>query len=170
MRKSIVALVALAIALTGCGGESAPPGDSAGATTAPPVATAAPPAPADTPAPTVPATTPAPTTATPATGDTGDTAAGDPAPTPDGADTAGAGTAVTIEGFAFAPSQVDVTVSGEVTWTNRDSVSHTVKFDDRESSGLIASDDTFALTFSEPGSYDYVCELHADMSGTVVVE
>jgi plastocyanin len=57
-----------------------------------------------------------------------------------------------------------------VTWTNEDSVPHTVtaRTDDFDS-GMMQNGDTFSLTFDEPGTFDYFCAIHPSMTGTVTV-
>lgn len=56
-----------------------------------------------------------------------------------------------------------------VEWMNTDSAGHTIKLDGVESSGVVKTDQRFAHTFAEPGTVDYRCELHSDMTGTVTV-
>lgn len=46
----------------------------------------------------------------------------------------------------------------------------TVGADGSFSSGLFNPGQSFTLTFSEPGTYNYVCNIHPGMSGTIVVE
>jgi len=36
-------------------------------------------------------------------------------------------------------------------------------------SGTLATGDSFTFTFDEPGTYTYFCELHPQMTGTIVV-
>lgn len=81
-------------------------------------------------------------------------------------------TAVTIQGFAFDPPAIDVPVGGSVTWTNQDNVPHTATGLDREAlqSGAIAFDQSFTQTFDTAGTYEYFCEFHPNMEGSIVVE
>ncbi len=81
-------------------------------------------------------------------------------------------TAVTIEGFAFNPATIEIGVGDSVTWTNNDGSPHTVTQSPSGSgfqSGPIASGGTFTQTFDAPGTFEYFCEFHANMTGTVVV-
>jgi plastocyanin len=55
-----------------------------------------------------------------------------------------------------------------VTWTNDDTVTHTVKFADSESSGM-ASGASYTKKFDTPGTYVYHCGIHPSMTGTVEV-
>ena len=77
---------------------------------------------------------------------------------------------VDIRDLAFNPTPITVTVGTTVTWTNNDTVDHTVtstsgptSFD----SGVIRPGETFSFTFTEAGTYDYHCTLHSSMRGQV---
>jgi plastocyanin len=81
------------------------------------------------------------------------------------------GDAVSIEGFAFQPDGLEVPTGTEVTWTNGDPEAHTVTaaggvFD----SGPIDPGGSFSHTFTEAGTYDYICSIHPSMTGTVTVD
>lgn len=75
----------------------------------------------------------------------------------------------------FQPAQLQVAAGTTVTWTNQDSVPHTVTAGTRDNpSGLFDSGNvdpggTFTFTFADPGTYDYFCSIHANMDGTVTV-
>ena len=78
---------------------------------------------------------------------------------------------VEIRDFAFNPPELTVQPGTVVTWTNGDSVAHTVQADD----GSFASPEldtgaTFSFTFNEPGTFPYICGIHTSMHGTIVVE
>ena len=91
-------------------------------------------------------------------------AAGTPVPTRQGPD------AVDITNFAFAPLTLTVPLGATVTWTNRDEEPHTVVAGDGtfHSPGM-GTGGTYSFTFTNVGSYDYVCSIHPFMHGTVVV-
>ncbi|HEV2124382.1 MAG TPA: cupredoxin family copper-binding protein, partial [Chloroflexota bacterium] len=98
-----------------------------------------------------------------------DTTAGQDASPP--ADEAAA-SEVTVEivDFEYAPDPVEITAGFTVTWVNRDSVPHTATGDGGSfQSGTLRTDESFSSTFDEPGTYEYFCEFHANMSGTVIV-
>jgi plastocyanin len=88
------------------------------------------------------------------------------------ADTAAAAqVAVSIVNFAYDPNPVTVNVGDTITWTNNDGVPHTVTANDGSfQSGTLQPGQTFSFTFTAPGSIDYHCEFHANMSGQVVVQ
>ncbi len=76
----------------------------------------------------------------------------------------------TIAGNAFAPSPVALTAGQTVTFTNNDSVSHTVTLDDGScDTGPITGGASAGLTFSAAGSYPFHCAIHPSMTGTVEV-
>ena len=78
--------------------------------------------------------------------------------------------AVTITGFAFKPATLDVAVGTTVTWTNQDSVGHTVTADDASfDSGTVNGGTTFSQVFSTAGTFAYHCKIHSSMHGTITV-
>ncbi len=80
-----------------------------------------------------------------------------------------ASAAVTIVDFAFEPASVTIPRGSTVTWTHAGSAPHTVTggFGD---SGTLASGQVFSHTFTEAGTFDYVCQFHPQMTGQIVVE
>jgi plastocyanin len=92
-------------------------------------------------------------------------AAGDPGSTADGKSAA-----VNIADQAFAPNEVTVVKGAKVTWTNSDAAAHTVAAKDQSwSSDLLPTGATFDHVFDTPGRFEYVCTLHPNMTGTIVV-
>ena len=100
----------------------------------------------------------------------------------------------------FVPQRINIPVGGTVTWRNRTAVPHTVTFNIQSApSNFVAAlptvpsggfsgagfansgffgvgpesvvGETFSLRFTQAGTYNYICLLHADqgMVGTVVV-
>lgn len=80
---------------------------------------------------------------------------------------------VAITDFAYSPATITVKAGTAVTWTNQDSVMHTVTTEDGApvsfDSGNFGQGETYSFTFEEPGTYDYYCIPHPYMKGTVVV-
>jgi plastocyanin len=74
---------------------------------------------------------------------------------------------VTIQAFQFTPALVTIEVGDTVSWTNNDFVAHNVS-GGMFSSGNFASG-TFSHTFTEAGSFPYICTLHSGMEATVAV-
>jgi plastocyanin len=84
--------------------------------------------------------------------------------------TSGGRGAVGVQNSAFSPPTVAVKVGEQVTWTFRDSFSHTVTADDGSfDSGRKSGDATFDHTFAKAGAFTYKCTIHSSMTGTVNV-
>jgi plastocyanin len=83
---------------------------------------------------------------------------------------AGTSHTVTIDGTRYMPEAVTVKRGDSVTWINKDPFPHTATsgkaFDSRE----IAGGKSWKRTFPKAGRYDYICTLHPNMKGTIVVE
>ena len=76
-----------------------------------------------------------------------------------------------IKEFKYTPATVTVPVGATVRWINRDEEPHTVtSASGAFSSAGLVHDDTFAQTFTKPGTYTYFCALHPHMKATVVVK
>jgi plastocyanin len=76
----------------------------------------------------------------------------------------------TIKGFSFQPDVLKVKVGAKVTWTNDDTVAHTVTADTNSfASGNLQPGGSFSFTFTRPGTYAYHCSIHPSMHGSVVV-
>jgi plastocyanin len=78
---------------------------------------------------------------------------------------------VAISGFAFDPNTLTIPKGATVIWTNMDSAPHNIVSDtgDEINSATFSKGETFAHTFSTPGTYAYHCGVHPSMKGTVVV-
>jgi len=80
------------------------------------------------------------------------------------------GNTVTISNFSFSPATLTVSVDATVTWTNKDSVTHTIVSDTGVfDSGNMARNASFSYTFNTAGTYTYHCGPHPIMKGTIVV-
>jgi len=90
---------------------------------------------------------------------------------PSASSNSGQAVAVSIKDFNFG-DPLDVAVGTTVTWTNEDSVPHTVTQDGSGGfqSGKIDPGGTFSFTFDQAGTFDYHCEYHANMKSTVTVK
>jgi plastocyanin len=90
----------------------------------------------------------------------------------------GGGTTVTMKNIQFQPNQVTVKAGDTITFRNDEAVPHDVKKDkgpgpDFESGpqGGMNEGDTYKLTLKKPGTYDYICRVHAPgMAGTITVK
>ncbi|MGI8406755.1 MAG: cupredoxin domain-containing protein [Thermomicrobiales bacterium] len=79
---------------------------------------------------------------------------------------------VDIKNLAFSPSTITIPVGGTITWTNHDSTYHTVTAQDRKvlQSGTMNPGASYTQTFKKAGTYEYFCEFHANMKGTIIVK
>jgi plastocyanin len=89
----------------------------------------------------------------------------------------GGGAGVTMQNIQFDPSDVTIKAGETVTWTNAEGVPHDVdktsgpgpQFSSGPEGGMMEGD-TFAQTFDQAGTYEYVCRVHAPgMAGTIEV-
>jgi plastocyanin len=81
-------------------------------------------------------------------------------------------TDVLIEGFAFDPPHIQVTVGDTVTFTQgADTEPHTATADDDSFDTDVLADEGEAadITFDEAGVFPYFCEIHPEMLGQVTV-
>jgi plastocyanin len=76
---------------------------------------------------------------------------------------------------AFNPNPIKIKAGGTVTWTNDDSMPHTVtsgknsKPDGTFDSKTLAQGKIFSYKFEKVGEYSYYCQIHPNMVGTVGV-
>jgi uncharacterized protein (TIGR03118 family) len=80
--------------------------------------------------------------------------------------------ALNISNFTFIPDPVTITSGSTLVWTNQDGATHTVVADDGssfKSSGL-ATNGTFSVQLTTPGTYPYHCSIHPFMKGTITVK
>ena len=132
------------VTVTGGGGDGGGGGETATPTTTQP--------PTTQPPTTTPPTTTAPTTTAPVPG-------GSASPE-----------TIAIVDFDYDPASRSVPVGTTVRWVNEGEIPHTVTseaggFD----SGLIVAGAESVRTFAEPGTFDYLCTLHPEMTGTITV-
>jgi len=102
----------------------------------------------------------------------------DKASTTSGSQASGGGSAqakaeVDIKDFKFVSEAVKVKAGGTVTFANADSAKHNAQTEN-DADGAFNTDDLLqgdskAVTFDEPGTYDYYCVYHRFMTGTVEV-
>jgi plastocyanin len=79
---------------------------------------------------------------------------------------------VRIINFEFKPQTIVVKPGTKVTWTNEDTSIHDIK--DTSPLGIpqskdLSKGDTFSATYSQPGTYTYICGIHQYMTGSVQV-
>ena len=75
-----------------------------------------------------------------------------------------------IKNVAYLQQRLQVTVGTTVEWTNNDPMPHTVTATDKSfDSRLINPGKTFRYTFTRTGTFNFFCQPHPFMKGTVVV-
>lgn len=78
---------------------------------------------------------------------------------------------IEIKGFAFTPTNITIKVGTKVTWTNNDSVPHTVTSDNSNilNSATLPAGGTYSFTFNDLGTFPYHCSIHPMMKAQIVV-
>lgn len=77
-------------------------------------------------------------------------------------------TEVAVEDYHFSSPVIQVDAGTTVTWTWEGDQPHDVAFDDGTASATQESG-TWTRRFDTPGSYEYLCRIHPEMRGRVVV-
>jgi FtsP/CotA-like multicopper oxidase with cupredoxin domain len=89
------------------------------------------------------------------------------------ADPALAGALVTMTDNRYTPASLTVPAGTTVAWTNQGANVHTItSLDGLFDSGAVKPGDSFAYTFTRPGTYRYICRQHLlnGMVGTITVQ
>jgi plastocyanin len=74
--------------------------------------------------------------------------------------------------YAFVPAQLSLPRGSTVTWTNGGSDGHDVTGSGPGGdwrSGPLAPGDRYWRSFDLPGTFDYVCSIHPEMRGQIVI-
>jgi plastocyanin len=78
---------------------------------------------------------------------------------------------IVIKDFMFGPASLTVKTGTRVTWVNRDDEPHTIaSATGLYRSGALDTGGEFHFTFEQPGTYHYMCTIHPQMLGTIIVE
>lgn len=95
-------------------------------------------------------------------------------------ETATAGTTIEMKNSMYSPNKLEVAAGTTVTWVNKelfDTTLHSIMANDGKTfnsrdtfSSDLKKDETFSYTFNTPGTYEYHCEQHPFMKGTVIVK
>ena len=93
-----------------------------------------------------------------------------PTPAPPAPAPVSGSTAVDIVDLAFEPADVQVTTGTTVTWSNTGVAPHSATAKDGSfDSGILETGGSFEHTFTAPGTFAYLCQVHPDMTGTIEV-
>jgi plastocyanin len=80
------------------------------------------------------------------------------------------GKSVVIKNFAFAPKTLTVAAGTKLGVTNADGTQHTLTANNGAfDTGVLASGKHAVVTLNQAGTYRYHCNIHQNMTGTVVV-
>jgi plastocyanin len=83
---------------------------------------------------------------------------------------AASSTGVTMKNFAFNPASSSIHVGDTITWTNQDAIAHTATAKDGSfDTGQLSQGKSGSHTFTQAGTFAYICSIHPNMHGTVVV-
>ncbi len=78
---------------------------------------------------------------------------------------------VFMDGTKFNPSSLTISSGTTITWTNKESSTHTVTSDKGTfESGDMMKSKTFSFTFTTAGTFAYHCKHHSGMTGSVTVQ
>ena len=79
---------------------------------------------------------------------------------------------VQIKNFAFNPATTNVSAGDTVTWVNLDPTAHRVHWTGNQfpDSADLQQSQAYAVTFTVPGAYGYICGIHPQMQGVVNVQ
>ncbi len=77
---------------------------------------------------------------------------------------------VTIADFHFSPATTTIHVGDTITWSNSGPSSHTATARNGSfNTGILKKGQSASHTFTQPGTYSYICQIHTFMHGTIVV-
>src|SRR5687768_18184214 len=78
---------------------------------------------------------------------------------------------VAIRGFVFDPDTIRVQLGDTVVWRNYDFAPHTATADGKSfDSGQLAANASWTLVTTAVGEQPYICALHPNMKGMLIVE
>jgi amicyanin len=89
------------------------------------------------------------------------------------ANKAGAGPVATVsmDHNTFIPSEITVAPGTTVTWVNNEAMPHiVVDLNKGFRSKMLAKDAKFSFSFTTAGDFDYLCSIHPNMKGKVIVK
>lgn len=81
-----------------------------------------------------------------------------------------ADTMIAIDNFTFSPTPLTVARGTTVSWVNRDDIPHAIYCPTLNlRSQPLETNDMFRHRFDQAGTFDYICSIHPNMRGRVVV-
>jgi plastocyanin len=84
---------------------------------------------------------------------------------------AGSVATVSMDHNTFIPGEITVAPGTTVTWVNNEAMPHTVVDSNKGfRSKALVKDASFSFTFATVGDYNYLCSIHPNMKGKVIVK
>lgn len=80
-----------------------------------------------------------------------------------------AGLSIEIKNGNFVPNSITIEVGDTIVWKNYDNTQHKIS-GGQFSSGILEPGQTYSYTFEQTGVYEYSCEFHPGMEGTIIVK
>jgi plastocyanin len=78
---------------------------------------------------------------------------------------------VNMDHNTFIPGEITVAPGTTVTWVNNENMPHTVvDLNKAFRSKTLVKDASFSFTFATAGDYSYLCSIHPNMKGKVIVK
>ena len=76
---------------------------------------------------------------------------------------------VSVINFSFNPGILNINKGDTVVWTNQDSVSHQI-WGNNFQGPVISNSQSYSFVFGNTGTFNYHCNIHPSMQGTIVVK
>ena len=86
-----------------------------------------------------------------------------------GADASAEVIKVKVEQMEFIPSQVSAHVGDTIEWTNSGFLDHTATEKDDKWEVAFAPGEAKSMVLTKPGTINYYCKLHPNMTGQIIV-
>ena len=77
---------------------------------------------------------------------------------------------VEVKALAFSPAQVTAHVGDTIEWVNADFLAHTATAKDKSFDVSLPANKSGSLALKKPGTIDYFCRFHPNMTGKITVE
>jgi plastocyanin len=80
---------------------------------------------------------------------------------------------ITLNAGSFSPTSLTVTAGTEVRWVNSSGIAHTitpVNHSQWAHTTTSSAGTALTVTLATPGTFNYLCQLHSGMTGSVTVQ
>jgi len=76
---------------------------------------------------------------------------------------------ITMDRLAFSPKEVNASVGDTIEWINNDFLAHTGTARNGDWDVAVPAEKTVTLVLKKPGTIEYYCRYHPNMTGRIVV-